>query len=167
MQGRVGSLLAPGSQELIPPSTWGRMSCSFEHDLGHFRLACRGNASSVDNLLSGSSLGRTSTSTGYGPCRRALTTLKVLGGAVTCAEQPVRQTAEAQRSPTTEQLSRETVSFGTLAVQSLANLLNMEVDDDTSLNFEERTLFELCSKDLLSSCQGFLLSKEANSFSWT
>ena len=114
-----------------------------------------GIASSVDSLLSGSSLGLSSPRTGYGPCRHSLTKLKVFRGAQISLEQPADQTGEAPCTSTSEQLLRESVSYGTLAVQSLANLLTIEVDIGSSLTFEQQTLFNLCSKDLLSSCQHY------------
>ena len=85
----------------------------------------------------------------------SLTKLKVFGEAQTSPEPLARQTAEAPCTSTSEQLPRETVAYGTLAVQSLANLLAMEVDTGASLTFEQQTLFDLCSNDLLSSCQHY------------
>ena len=154
MQRRVGSPLADPTQKLSVFER-GFPSCSIEHDLGQPQLACRGLASSVDPLLSGSSEGLFSSSTGYGPYRHPLTKLKVYGGAISSSGTPARGTAEAPSSSTTEQPPRGTVSFGTLAVHSLANLLNMEAETDSSLSFEQQTMFDLCSKDLLASCQQY------------
>ena len=155
MQRRAGSPLPSHSTQLTSVFDWGLSSCNSAHDLGLSQLARRGIASTVDPLLPGSSLGLSSPGTGYGPCRHSLTKLKVFGGAQTSFEPQARRTAEAPSTSTSEQLPRETVTFGTLAVQSLAKLLSMEVDTDTSLSFEQQTLFDLCSNDLLTSCQHY------------
>ena len=124
------------------------------HDLGLSQPTCRGIAPLVDaSLLSGSSSGR-STFSGYGPYRRTLTSIKVLGGALHRAAPLARQTPEAPCSSTSEQTPGGSVSYGTSAILSLAKILNMEVDDDF-LTFEQRALFDACTKDMLTSCQNY------------
>ena len=133
-------------------SSWGLQSCLEVHDMGHFQPCCRGNASLVDFFnLSGSSTGLSSSTAAYGPQRRTLTKLKVLGGASTAFLDQPGQPTEAPGSSTSEQLPRETVRFGTSAVRALASILNMEEDDDV-LTFEQRALYDLCSKDMIRTC---------------
>ena len=123
--------------------------------MGPSQLACRGHALSVDPLLSGSRSGLSSFGAGYGPCRQPLRKLKVFGGAQTSHEGLGDWAAGAPCSSTSEQLPRETAVHGTSAVQSLARLLNMEGEDDHPFTFEQKTLFDLCSKDLTTSCQRY------------
>ena len=103
--------------------------------------------------FSGSSTGRSSSSGGYGPQRLSLTKLKVLGGAPAGDPGHLRPAAEAPCSSTSEQLPRETVRYGTSAVTSLAQILIM--DDEDVLTFEQRGLFDLCSKDRIRTCQSY------------
>ena len=155
MQRRVGSLLPSPAFHDLSLSHRELPSCISVHDLGLSQLACRGIAFTVDPLLSGSSSGLSSPGTGYGPYRPSLMKLKVFGGAHPSQEALADRLVEAPCSTTSEQLPRETVSYGTSAVQSLAHLLNMEDDNDSSLTFEQQTLFDLCSNDLHTSCQRY------------
>lgn len=136
--------------------TLGTVSRHFDHDQGQRQHERRGFAPHVESpMQSGSS--HLFLTPGYGPCRRPTSSLKVLGGAIlhTSAAASSQADPAAPGSSISEQLPKETATFGTSAIQALTKMLNLVEEEDTRMSFEQQALFDLRLRDLTTSSQTY------------